>query len=202
MSSIVISETEIKVNGYSVGAVDNIGFEYNYLYYEPEVGNAFKIMSTSEGTYNADLNSTEVQMCQDFCDAFVPPVVQQRDIVQEETPQVCTYVDQYGYLRGVKPVSELLPGEIVVTEAHIDGTKISSVDHPVYRFDPVQDRFVGDLYNDRRLVAYYTELPIGEQLDAIWGVIDALHQNGTSIPEQAITMLNTLRSIKDRIPKE
>jgi len=55
---------------------------------------------------------------------------------------------------------------------------------------------IGD-YRARRRDAFPS---VGEQLDEIWRVIDAI-SNGGAVPRGAIDMLNQIKATKARIPK-
>jgi hypothetical protein len=76
MKAITISENgEMIVNGTPVSSVEELGFPYTYLNYEPENGNLFKFTNNADGdTVRVDLTADEQTSCSAYADSFVPTV--------------------------------------------------------------------------------------------------------------------------------
>lgn len=200
MKSLIINETELRVNGYAVETVAALGFEYTAVYYEPEVGNTFKLVSVDGALHRVGLLPAEASACEAYCAAFVaPPVYTAPAVVAVEDP-VVPFVDAFGFLRGSKPMSELLDTEVAVPQSAVDQIQYHSTDMPVLAWNFSTSAFEGAERNDRRLVDYFTTASVGDQLDALWAMVDALVSNGAAVPNKTADMLAKIKAVKDRNP--
>jgi len=200
MKAITITNTELRVNGYAVCELPNLGFDYVALYYEPECGNMFKVLSDGVNLYRVGLIATEVAACEAYCMSFVPPEVYEQAEPADVDDPVVTFVDEYGYLRGTALRSSLTPKQTEIPDNAVDSLKIYSIDMPVLVWDPNVAAFVGDSRGDRRLLEYYAQAKVGDQLDALWAFVGAFVGAGGSVPAKTADMMAILASIKSRNP--
>lgn len=201
MKSITISEFGIKVNGYPLGQLESLGFEYAYLYYEPEAENLFKLARVGQELVKVDLTDSEKQICSDFCDGFVPPVVPEPAIsIPPEDPLVFFASAVHHSKKGQKRRSELVSGEeYEITYEQLNSFPAEHFAGQVqYVWDPVSSTPKPCSADDQRRFEYYKDLKMGDQLDAIWKFIRA---SGIALPAETQAVLNKIDEIKTNIPK-
>jgi hypothetical protein len=197
---IVISSKEIKVNGIPLSTLDNIGFEYKYVYYEPEVPNYFKIVNGPDNAeYRVELTDEEKVTCESFLASWVAPEPEQTEIsVQAEDP-IIYFVTTEGVLGGCKPKSQLQEGEVKIPQESIKSVEYASVNHIDFTWDAEKAGFVGLGYKNQRLKRYYDEVRINEQLDAIW---DFIELSGLPLSTKTQAVFDKIKLIKQQIPKQ
>lgn len=102
-------------------------------------------------------------------------------------------IDKSGKLINVTPNGDLPPPNTVETTntPPIDGRQI---------WDKVSGQWLPLVrpYDEARRLSYP---PVGDQLDAIWKVINQLRLNGTPLPQDGDNMLNAILQVKNDIPK-
>lgn len=198
MNAIIVTEKEIKVNGYPVSELPNLGFEFSYLYYEPDAQNLFKFVKVSEDLIRSNLLESEKAQCASYCSSFVPEIVEPIQPAPEAEDPLINFVTVDGFVGGVKPKSQLEAGEVELSREDIRSIAYSSVNQIDYIWDFQQSKFIGLGYENQRLQRYYAEVPINNQLDAIWAFIEA---SEIELPTKTKEILDKLKSIKQDIPK-
>jgi hypothetical protein len=202
MKALTVSETGgIHVNGYPAASIDALGFEYTYLYYEPEGDNMFKIVQVGDDLVRVDLTDAEQAICSAFCDSYEPAVVEPAASDEPVEAEVAFIRDGAAAV-GFKKKSEFVDGDIELTEQQASsypGDRFSP--RPVYVWSASQAKFVPQTYEDARLVGYYRDANIGDQLDVIWKYIAGRVEAGDSVPSEVTDMLSTIASVKANNPK-
>lgn len=205
MNSLLITQKELKVNGYPVGAIPALGFDYTYLYYEPQLENSFKILKVGEEFVRSELNDAEVAICVAYCEAFTPEVVSEPsdsaepvDPTQEEMVDCVLANGKPGH----KKRKDLLEGEIEIDHTKIEYAYPMATNTMQVVWDPASESFVGETYVDKRLCEFYKMATFNGQLDAIWKFIDAYKAAGNSLPAETDAMLTQVKTIKATYPKE
>lgn len=190
------------VNGYPTGSINNLGFDYVYLYYEPEINNIFKIAKVGTEFVKVNLTNEEILLIDDFCKKFVPEVIPEPVATEDPKSPLVHVVTADRLAVVIKPENEVQEDEIVIP-AHIAayGRHFSSVDNPDFIWDDAKKAFDGITYQDKRLLRYYSEIRLGNQLDAIWDFIDSIVLNGQQVPQKTLNTLEIIKQIKRDIPK-
>lgn len=200
MKRLIVGEKELFVNDYPVASVSPLGFDFTYLYYEPEVPNLFKIVTVGEHLVRVDLTDSEKIACSSYCDSYVPEVVEDDETPLVEDP-IIYFVNTISSSCGSKSRSQLGVNEIEITHDQIETRGFVNSVIPEYVWDNEQNKFVGKTYRDKRAYAYYSELKYGDQLAAIWKFIEQYVNNGGTIPDETQTALDKINSIKAENPK-
>jgi hypothetical protein len=158
MKRLIVGEKELFVNDYPVASVPYLGFGYDYLYYEPEGDNLFKIVEVGSDSIRVALTEQEIQLCSDFCDAYQPEIIPTPAPEPEKDTTSVFFVGTNGKPGGMKPRCDLQEGEIEITKAvYLTSSFFNSVvPEPIW--DQQRGEFVGETYADKRLFAYYNEL--------------------------------------------
>lgn len=198
MNAIIVTEKEIKVNGYPASELPNLGFQFSYLYYEPDAQNLFKFVKVGEDLIRSNLLESEKEKCASYCSSFVPEIVELPPSAPAVEDPLINFVTVDGFVGGVKPRSQLEAGEVELSREDVRSIAYSSVNQIDYIWDFQQSKFVGLGYEDKRLKRYYDEVSINNQLDAIWAFIEA---SGTEMPAKTKEIFDKIKAIKQDIPK-
>lgn len=210
MAHICVTPTEIKVNDVYLNSLDNIGFTYDYLYYEPDVPNMFKYIKNKDSSTMSkiDLTDEEKKICASFVDSFTPEASQIVDIPTqpEDNPDPSVfYVNADGTAgNGTKPRSQLLKDEVEITEAEFltNGLPDEPKRSPSKIWNPVSRKFEWTTYFGRRWEEFNL-INNGSQLDEVWHAINAIQKaTGTVFPQSVVDLMNSRQAIKDKYPKE
>lgn len=202
MKALTVSETGgIHVNGYPAASIDALGFEYTYLYYEPEGSNMFKFVQVGDDLVRVDLTDSEKAACAAFCNSYEPDVVvTEGDETPVEDPQI-SFVTADGRVGGVKKRSELEDGETEVSAEVLAASGFSNSVVPEAIWNADEGLFEGKTYKDKRLYSYYDQIKYNDQFAALWAFVQAMADAGASIPSEAQAILDKIASIKADNPK-
>lgn len=203
--SIVISPKEIKVNGVPVSELQNIGFEYKFLYYEPEVPNYFKIVNGPNGAeYRVELNDSEKQLCSEFTSSWIAPQPVesvQEEVVQPVSNEYVSIVSEDGTLIKVVSKSELKGNEIVLNGYQVSTRYVESWQTPSMIWNKEKQEFEGVSAIDKRIVSYMSTYNFGDQFDLMWKAFAAIKSSGVSFPAEVEAALAKIQEIKSTFPK-
>lgn len=199
-NSITVTESEIKVNGYKIPSIDLSDVTYDYLYYEPDGGNLYKLVKVEGTNYNKiDLTDAEKTACKNYCDSFDETphkaIVKAAEDAEAALEQV-TVVDANKKWVGLVYKNAIPSGHTQLP----DGTVLPLPPTPAEHFAETSytwngSKFVLDSLSDRKRLAHLNATSITDQLDALLKGIEALAA-GESLPSDTTAVINAWKAVK------
>lgn len=218
--SLVITAEEIKIqhagNEYRLSGFPSLGFPFSYLYYEPVSNNFKKVLEDDQHQlFYANLTDNDILLIQEqltkFNDAeyltaflaqyeFRPELFAAPGAAENAPPRQPVHcVDATNSYVGM----QILPqtGLREVTKAPPKDLYLESFGISYRWNDDTADWVVNGNYADQRRLEYLKQIPISNQLGALFGAVQAL-ANNQSLPVDFVEIMEKIQQVKTSIPKE